>query len=360
MFSISFTFGRSYNPSLQVLRVNSMEEIEDPRVNWSPVVGSGLKCVPGDPENCGDGFPAKLAKLNHPKGLAVTQKGTIYIADGPNIRYVDGHGIIHTLVGSHRHRMPVLNMAKPTDFESCRLIREEISKVQLHWPTNLALNLVENSLLFIDEGVLFRITDDNQVERVLTCDEDNSSFSASPMEKVSRPILDLAFSPKGQLYFITEDSNLFTVKMNGRPLLVRTDKVPPYGQNHTTFSTDGLGSTTGERQRNNNNLDAGFVSALSIGADGTIFVADQANLNLNRSPISFPCPMLMEITRLLFLPEGSCMYLIATVNIYSQRISSLARFSTPSSIPRIRVMGNCQKSVIVPRTRSSSCEITTL
>ncbi|CAG7727590.1 unnamed protein product [Allacma fusca] len=279
----------------QVLRVNSMEEIEDPRVNWSPVVGSGLKCVPGDPENCGDGFPAKLAKLNHPKGLAVTQKGSIYIADGPNIRFVDGHDIIHTLVGSHGHRMAKLNMAKPTDFESCRLIREEITKVQLHWPSNLALNLIENSLLFIDEGILFRVTDDNQVERVLKCDSS---------EKVSRPILDLAFSPKGQLYFITEDSNLFTVRTDGHPLLVRTDKVAPYGQNHTD----------GDRQRNN--LDAGFVSALSIGADGTIYVADQANLELKQVSHFMPMPNVNGDYEVAFPATGE----IYVFNRYGQHI----------------------------------------
>lgn len=163
-----------------------MEEIEDPRVNWMPVVGAGLKCLPGDSENCGDGFKAKLAKLIHPKGIAITTDGAMYIADGPSIRYVDVHGVIHTLVGSHSgHRLLAggRSMVKTTDFESCRLIREDVKKVQLQWPTNLALNLVENRLMFIDEGILFQITDDNQVERALKCDT----------QKITRPLLDLAF-----------------------------------------------------------------------------------------------------------------------------------------------------------------------
>ncbi|ODN02024.1 Teneurin-a [Orchesella cincta] len=230
----------------QILRVNLMDQIEDPRVNYSPVVGSGLKCVPGDPANCGDGFPAKLAKLNHPKGIAITSDGSIYIADGPNIRYVDGHGIIRTLIGSHTHRGSRSGMIKTTDFESCRVKRKDMALVQLHWPSNLALNLVENKLLFIDEGILFQITDDNQLERVFGCDSS---------DKVVRPILDLAFSPKGQLYFVTEDSNLYTVKRQGEVLLVRTDKISPYGHNITSASLS-AGVAVGERQRNN--LDAGL------------------------------------------------------------------------------------------------------
>jgi hypothetical protein len=108
-----------------------MEEIEDPRVNWMAVVGAGLKCLPGDSENCGDGFKAKLAKLIHPKGIAITTEGAMFIADGPSIRFVDIHGVIHTLVGSHGHRLTRPSVAKTTDFESCRLQREDVKKVQL-------------------------------------------------------------------------------------------------------------------------------------------------------------------------------------------------------------------------------------
>lgn len=56
--------------------------------------------------------------------------------------------------------------------------------------------------------------------------------------------------------------------------MLRTDKVFPYGPN----STD-------ERQQNN--LNAGYVSALSIGADGTIYVADQINLEVSMINLRF-------------------------------------------------------------------------
>jgi len=262
----------------QVLRVNSMEEIEDPRENWTPVVGSGLKCLPGDAENCGDGLKAKLAKLNHPKGIAITTDGGIYIADGQNIRFVDVHGIIHTVVGSHGgHRLGRgggLPFAKTSDFESCRVTREAVKKVQPTWPTNLALNLVENRLMFVDEGILFHITDDNQVERALRCDT---------AQMVSRPPVDLAFSPKGQLYFVTEDSNLYTVRRDGVPLLLRTDKVFPYGGGP-------LSNSTATTHNTKNNLAAEVISALSIGADGTIYVADITSMEIKQVSNFIPLP----------------------------------------------------------------------
>lgn len=36
-------------------------------------------------------------------GLAIAADKTMYIADGTNIRSVDPDGIIHTLIGHHRH-----------------------------------------------------------------------------------------------------------------------------------------------------------------------------------------------------------------------------------------------------------------
>ena len=68
------------------------------------VVGNGDKCIPGDENLCGDGGPALEASLAYPKGLAINADGMIYIADGTNIRAVDQHGIIRTIIGNHGHR----------------------------------------------------------------------------------------------------------------------------------------------------------------------------------------------------------------------------------------------------------------
>ncbi len=50
----------------------------------------------------GDGGPAKIASLNHPRGMAVNGTGTVYISDPDNfrIRAVDGSGRIFTVAGN--------------------------------------------------------------------------------------------------------------------------------------------------------------------------------------------------------------------------------------------------------------------
>lgn len=41
--------------------------------NWSPAIGSGERCLPGDVGECGDGGKAELAKLSYPKGSFLTK-----------------------------------------------------------------------------------------------------------------------------------------------------------------------------------------------------------------------------------------------------------------------------------------------
>lgn len=88
----------------QIIRVRDMNDYTDPERNWEPVIGSGERCLPGDEFNCGDGGLAREAKLAYPKGVAVAADGTVYFADGTNIRAVDKDGLISTVVGNHQHR----------------------------------------------------------------------------------------------------------------------------------------------------------------------------------------------------------------------------------------------------------------
>lgn len=52
----------------QILRVLSLDAVNEPTINVEPVVGNGERCIPGDETNCGDEAPAIHAKLSHPKG----------------------------------------------------------------------------------------------------------------------------------------------------------------------------------------------------------------------------------------------------------------------------------------------------
>lgn len=52
----------------QILRVTSMTDASSTKNNTEPIVGNGEKCLPRDKDQCGDGRPAKDARLAYPKG----------------------------------------------------------------------------------------------------------------------------------------------------------------------------------------------------------------------------------------------------------------------------------------------------
>ena len=52
----------------QVIKVLNTIDPDDIETNFEPVIGSGSRCLPGDPDQCGDGGHAKVAKLTYPKG----------------------------------------------------------------------------------------------------------------------------------------------------------------------------------------------------------------------------------------------------------------------------------------------------
>ncbi|XP_023702268.1 teneurin-a isoform X2 [Cryptotermes secundus] len=159
--SVSPADGHLYisNPEKhQVLRALSLEPVTEPAINCEPVVGSGERCIPGDETHCGDGGPARDAKLAHPKGLAIAADKTMYIADGTNIRAVDPKGIIHTLVGHHGHH----NHWTPVPCHGAIPAQQ----AQLQWPTGLSLSPLDGSLHFIDDRLVLKLTDDLKVKVV--------------------------------------------------------------------------------------------------------------------------------------------------------------------------------------------------
>ena len=86
--------------SHRVIRVKNSEDPTDIENNFETIVGSGIRCLPGDGDSCGDGGPAKEARLFYPKGVAIASDKKLYLADGTTIRVVDEEGIIDTLIGS--------------------------------------------------------------------------------------------------------------------------------------------------------------------------------------------------------------------------------------------------------------------
>ena len=139
----------------QILRAISLDQIQDPRNNLEIVVGTGVKCLPGDRSACGDGRLARDARLSYPKGLAIAPTGEIFVADGTNIRFVDTSGIIHTLIGDHYHK----SHWKPLPCSGSI----PLQKVALRWPTQLSISPIDNSLHILDDHMVLKLTQDKRL-----------------------------------------------------------------------------------------------------------------------------------------------------------------------------------------------------
>jgi secreted PhoX family phosphatase len=144
--------------SHQIIRVLRQNDFSDPERNWEVFVGSGERCLPGDEAHCGDGSSAREAKLAYPKGIAVANDGTLYFADGTNIRMVDRDGIISTIIGSHVHK----SHWKPVSCEGTLKMEE----VLLRWPTEVSINPLTGSLHFLDDRVVMMMTPDGRLRIV--------------------------------------------------------------------------------------------------------------------------------------------------------------------------------------------------
>ncbi|XP_058838920.1 teneurin-a isoform X1 [Topomyia yanbarensis] len=185
----------------KILRVVQLENVPDPSSNSDVVVGSGQRCIPGDEENCGDGGPAKQARLSHPKGIAIASDKTMYIADGTNIRAVDPKGTIHTLIGHHGHH----NHWSPAPCRGALLA----TRAQLQWPTGLALNPLDGSLHFIDDRLVLKLTADMKIKVVagvpLHCNS-NEELNKTTSDDILGTVVAMAFAPSGDLYIADTDS----------------------------------------------------------------------------------------------------------------------------------------------------------
>ena len=120
---------------------------------------------------------------------------------------VDEYGVISTVVGSQLHQGPW----KPLSCYGTLSLQD----VTLRWPTDLAINPLDNSLHFIDDNIVMKLTVDERLQivagRPLHCRRSTDQTEADDfMNFAAQTILvspvSLAFSPQGNLYLAESDS----------------------------------------------------------------------------------------------------------------------------------------------------------
>ncbi|XP_048481184.1 teneurin-m isoform X4 [Plutella xylostella] len=268
--------------SHQIIKVRDTEDYSDPEHNWETVVGSGERCLPGDEAHCGDGALARDAKLAYPKGVAVSTDNVLYFADGTNIRMVDRDGIITTVIGNHMHRAHW----KPIPCEGTLSVEE----VHLRWPTELAINPLDNSLHIIDDHMILQMAPDGRVKviagRPLHCP---SPLTGYDMELATYATLvmpqSIAFGAAGDLYVAESDSQ----RINRVRLITTDGKISLYAGAESKCNCLERGCDCFEADHFlASNSKFNTISAVTVSPDGIMHIADQANYRIRSVMASIP------------------------------------------------------------------------
>ncbi|XP_034946583.1 teneurin-m isoform X3 [Chelonus insularis] len=268
--------------SHQIIRVRDTNDYSDPDHNWETVVGSGERCLPGDEAHCGDGALARDAKLAYPKGVAVSTDNVLYFADGTNIRMVDRDGIITTVIGNHMHK----SHWKPIPCEGTLNVEE----VHLRWPTELAINPLDNSLHIIDDHMVLQLAPDGRVKvvagRPLHCASPSTNFDTELATHATLVMpQSIAFGPSGNLFIAESDSQ----RIN-RVRVIGTDgKISPFAGAESKcnclergcdcFEADHYLASTSKFNT---------ISAVTVSPDGVVHIGDQANYRIRSVMASIP------------------------------------------------------------------------
>uniref|UniRef100_A0A673BQL3 Teneurin-2 n=1 Tax=Sphaeramia orbicularis TaxID=375764 RepID=A0A673BQL3_9TELE len=270
--------------SRRIYRVRSLAGGRLVSDNAEVVAGTGEQCLPFD-ERCGDGGKATEATLMSPKGIAVDKNGLMYFVDATMIRKVDQNGIISTLLGAND-----LTAVRPLSCDTSM----DVSQVRLEWPTDLAVNPMDNSLYVLENNVILRITENHQVSiiagRPMHCQVPGIDYSLSKLaiHAALESATAIALSPTGILYIAETDEKKINrvrqVSTNGEISLLAGAASDCDCKNDVNcncfYGDDGYAP------------DAGLNSptSLAVSPDGTLFVADLNNIRIRAVRANRPGP----------------------------------------------------------------------
>ncbi|XP_052401451.1 teneurin-3 isoform X3 [Carassius gibelio] len=270
--------------SRRIFRPKALTGTKELLQNAEVVAGTGEQCLPFDEARCGDGGKATEAILLGPKGIAVDKNGFIYFVDGSMIRKVDRNGIISTLLGSND-----LTSARPLTCDTSM----HIGQVRLEWPTDLAINPMDNSIYVLDNNVVLQITENRQVRivagRPMHCQVPGIEYTMGKraIQTTLEGATAIALSYSGVLYIAETDEK----KIN-RIRQVSTDGeisnlagAPSDCDCKNDANCDCY--QTGDGYAKDARLNA--PSSLVVSPDGTLYVADLGNIRIrairhNRPP----------------------------------------------------------------------------
>ncbi|XP_043927251.1 teneurin-4 isoform X3 [Protopterus annectens] len=262
--------------SRRIYKIKSLSVVKDVAKNSEVVAGTGDQCLPFDESRCGDGGKAPEATLNNPRGIAVDKFGLIYFVDGTMIRRIDQNRIISTVLGSND-----LASARPLSCDSVM----DISQVRLEWPTDLAINPMDNSLYVLDNNVVLQISENHQVRIV----------AGRPMH-CQVPGIDYFLLSKVAVHATLESATALAISHSGTLYIAETDEKKINRIRQVTTNGEILlvaGAPSGCDCKNDANCDCfagddGYAkdaklnapSSLAVCPNGELFVSDLGNIRI--------------------------------------------------------------------------------
>ncbi|XP_004587729.2 teneurin-1 [Ochotona princeps] len=260
----------------KVYKLRSLVETKDLSKNFEVVAGTGDQCLPFDQSHCGDGGRASEASLNSPRGITVDKHGLIYFVDGTMIRRVDENAVITTVIGSNG-----LTSTQPLSCDSGM----DITQVRLEWPTDLAVNPMDNSLYVLDNNIVLQISENRRVRiiagRPIHCQVpgiDHFLVSKVAIHSTLESARAISVSHSGLLFIAETDerkvNRIQQVTTNGEISIIAgapTDCDCKIDPNCDCFSGDGGYAKDAKMKA---------PSSLAVSPDGTLYVADLGNVRI--------------------------------------------------------------------------------
>ncbi|XP_077122096.1 teneurin-2-like isoform X4 [Ranitomeya variabilis] len=261
--------------SRRIYKIKSLTGAKDIATNSEIIAGNGEQCMPFDEARCGNGGKAVDAILTNPRGIAVDKNGFIYFVDATMIRKVDPNGLISTLLGSND-----LAAGRPLSCDSSM----DITQVRMEWPTDLAVNPMDNSLYVLENNVILRITENHQV----------SIIAGRPMH-CQVPGIDYSLS-KLAIHSALESASAIAISHTGILYIAETNekkinRIRQVTTNGEISLLAGAASDCNCKDDVNCNCYAGddgyatdaFLnspSSLAVAPDGTVYIADLGNIRI--------------------------------------------------------------------------------
>ncbi|XP_077002061.1 teneurin-1 [Tamandua tetradactyla] len=260
----------------KVYKLKSLVETKDLSKNFEVVAGTGDQCLPFDQSHCGDGGRASEASLNSPRGITVDKHGFIYFVDGTMIRKIDENAVITTVIGSNG-----LTSTQPLSCDSGM----DITQVRLEWPTDLAVNPMDNSLYVLDNNIVLQISENRRVRiiagRPIHCQVpgiDHFLVSKVAIHSTLESARAISISQSGLLFIAETDerkvNRIQQVTTNGEISIIAgspTDCDCKIDPNCDCFSGDGGYAKDAKMKA---------PSSLAVSPDGTLYVADLGNVRI--------------------------------------------------------------------------------